>query len=226
MKLLPSWLKKGYKEIREFFWPLLDDEEEEANQGSQLEVDLKITKVNVKKAFELKTKISESENDRRNSIESKASLFISTISVTTSVVVAANALTVGNNDYPLATQISVFISFILTVYTVRTVWFSVKALDRKGYHVLGFNDINIGGTEEEYHRTLLINLANKTKANEAVINEKVDNFVLAQEYYKRAIIVICLYAFAVLIFCIFIKKINHPDKDKTPKMIYVKSIIS
>lgn len=225
MKLYPYWLKTSVYHIREFFWPLLDKSEDDQPTEPEIEneQEIFISKENMVKAYDLKAKISASEEDRRASVESKASLFISTISVTTSVVVAANALTINNNENLFAVKISVIISFILTVYTVRTVWFSVKALGRKAYHVMDFEDINIKGDEEEYHRALILSLSKKTKQNEEVINDKVNNLVLAQEYYKRAIVVICIYAFSVLIFCLFFKKplVEEPLK---PRNFQVESV--
>lgn len=151
----------------------------------------------------LTTKLSDSEDDRRKGIESKASLFISTISVATSIVVAANAMVVSTTNFNISILASVLISFLLSIYAARTVWYAVKALERGNYSVLGVSEINFKGTKEEYQRHLIACLVKNKKNNLKTVNSKVDNVVMAQEYYKRAIIVICIYSCHVLIQCLF-----------------------
>jgi hypothetical protein len=131
--------------------------------------------------------------------------FQSTISVATSIVVAANPLIISNEIYGLPIKISVVISFILSVYAVRTVWFSIKALERGSYSVLDFFDINIPGDKSTYYSHLIKKTISISKANHSIINKKVDYFTMAQEYYKRAVCTICIYSFVVLVFCFFYK---------------------
>jgi hypothetical protein len=161
-------------------------------------------------------KIYESEEERRKGIETKASLFISTISVATSIVVAANALVTGNQEINLPVKVSVLITFILSLYAVRTVWFSIKALERGSYYVLGIEDINVQGDKPQFYRHLIRSLHSKKLKNQSQINSKVDYFTLAQEYYKRAIVVLCIYSFLILLFCLFFKKTSGL---KSPEVI-------
>lgn len=217
MKSLLYWLKTKAIDIREFFWPLLDAETE-SDQVAEDHIKIVVTGENVEKALDLQFRIYDSEDDRRKSIESKASLFISTISVTTSVVVASNALIVGGkNEIDIVVTVSVFLSVALSIYMARTVWFSVKALQRGNYSVLGPKDINIKGNSEKYHKELIACIHKKIKSNYKTINSKVDNLTMAQEYYKRAIIVICIYALLVLIFCFFGKKQNIETYNPKPR---------
>lgn len=209
MKLYPSWLKKANYRIREFFWPLIDKptkaEIEEDEKRKEEEIILIVEDSNLKKAFELNNKISESEESRRASAESKATSLISAIGISSSIVVAASTLTINSTENLNVIRGSVIISFFLTVYTLRTVWFAIKALERKGYHVTDFSDINMDGDENEYYRKMIIKVSDMTKKNHNVINEKVNNMVLAQEYYKRAIVVIFVFAFFVLIYSFLFK---------------------
>ncbi len=194
-------MKIFFNNIREFFWPLIEGEEEIISVSPVEEMEILVSDENLEETFNLTFKIFESEEERRKSIESKAALFINTISVASSIVIAANTLITGNKTYNLAIIISVLVSFILSIYAVRTVWLSVKALERGNYHILGFKEINISGTRIEYYRRLIFSLKKLTEANQAAINKKVDFLALAQEYYKRAIIIICIYSFFVFLFC-------------------------
>lgn len=202
MKSLRSWLKKAAYNIREFIWPLLEYEPIPLNASPE-EFKLMVDDENLDQALNLATKLSESEDDRRKGIESKASLFISTISVASSIVVAANVMVISNTTYSLTVIISVFISFILSIYAARTVWFAVKALERGSYSVIGPSEINFKGNKEKYQKHLINWLVQRRNNNLKTINSKVDNLTMAQEYYKRAIIIICLYSFEVFAQCAF-----------------------
>jgi hypothetical protein len=47
---------------------------------------------------------------------------------------------------------------------------------------------------------LIAKIANKMRKNGITINGKVDNMTMAQEYFKRAIVVVTLYSFIILLF--------------------------
>lgn len=221
------WLKTKLTDFRELIWPLLEPETEqdiiEANQEEDMTI--LVESANLQKAFELKSKIHDAEDDRRKGIESKAAIFISTISISTSIVVASNALISGSSENTIPIKIAVSISFILCIYTLRTVWFSVKALERGNYHLLGFRDINVEGNMEEYYKHLITVLAKKTKANYKTINSKVDDFTMAQAYYKRSIFIICAYAFFILIYCFFFSKPKTIEYQFKPQYTFHQSII-
>ena len=88
----------------------------------------------------------------------------------------------------------------------RTVWFSIKALERRNYFSLSEKDFLITDAGDEFTKKLILMVANKTKKNSNTINSKVDSMVMAQEYFKRAIVVVSLYAFVLLFF--YISKSN------------------
>lgn len=200
--------------LRELIWPLLEKDKPGSFSSKEPdEIDLIIAVENLEEAFRLKSKMTDLEEDRRKSIESKASLFIGTISVATSVVVASSAFISGSQELTVPIKISVVISFVLSIYASRTVWFSVKTLERRTYSVLDINDINFNGDKFQYYRHL-INVFHKNEiTNQSSINTKVDYFTLAQEYYKRAIITICIYSFFIFIFCFVFKKSKEIKPD-------------
>jgi hypothetical protein len=196
---------KIFKAIREVFWPLIDDEE--ITPPSEItEDDVKVNKENLKYALESVVKRYEEENERKKTIESKSSLFIGTISVVTTVVVAVTSVFVKEAVIDYTVCLLVFLLFILTIYMARTVWYSIQALERKNYHSLSVKDFLISGTEEEYQRKLIVDITNKLRKNNLPINCKVDSMVLAQEYFKRSIIIVVIYSFVLLLF--FVSKSN------------------
>ena len=209
MKSLKFWKNKHFNDFREFFWPLLEPLE----KGSiRPKFSLNISDECIDTTLEYAKKIYDAEEDRRKGIESKAALFLSTISIATTLIVASNTMIFSKPDTSIASNISIFISVLLSIYTVRTVWFSVKALERGKYHVLGFKDIDIKGNITDYKKKLIVSFATLTRANYDVIDDKVDSLAMAQAYYKRAIVIISIYAFWILFFSFFVNK-GKVDRD-------------
>lgn len=197
-------LKTVLYKIREIIWPLLEaekpTEQDESIQKPNIELNVWIE--NLDQALILVTKIFEDEEERRKGVESKASLFIGTISVSTSIVVAANSMVISNTNFDLFILVSVVLSSVLSLYAVRTVWFAIKALERESYSVLGIKEINFEGNKHDFKRHIINNLYMMRERNKASINNKVNYFVMAQEYYKRSIIIIFMYSLLILIQCI------------------------
>lgn len=203
-------MKKAINDIREFLWPMLDPALPESVPIVNKVI---VEEDNLKTALELVKEISTEEDDRRKTVESKASLFLGSISVASSIVVAASAWVTGSQPITLITKWSIVGGFILAVYAARTVWFSIHALQRGSYHELDYNQINVSGNANEYLRNMIKVIHTNTVNNYAVINEKVDYLVMAQLYYKRAIVTICLYAAMIVVFS-FIPR-NFSSKVKT-----------
>lgn len=185
--------------IREFFWPLLE-------KSVQLKIketivqDIKIESQNIKKALDFSIKIYDAELTRNSSIETKASLLISTLSITTTIILALTTILVKKQIFDFINIMSFVFLFLLIVYFLRTVWFAIKALERKPFHTFYYNDINLEGNEDDYNKELLVKIINKIERNSSVINSKVDNMVMAQEYFKRAIVTLFIYAFSLIIY--------------------------
>lgn len=205
-------MKKKLHNFRELVWPLLENDDNDSsgevleNEIELLQIDsiLQIEEENLDLALQLQGKIYQEEEDRRKGTESKAALFMGSLSLANTIVIGANTLIWGKDIPTGVIKTSVFISILLAIYTLRTVWFSVKVLERGAYHVLGSDDINISGDKTKYKKEIIMVYFKMIKANEKVINMKVSNLVMAQEYYKRAMLVICLYAFMVFYFCFFL----------------------
>lgn len=203
-------------EIREFFWPLLEKGKTPKITPLGVE-DIIVDDNNIQKVLEYSIKIYESELGRNTTIETKASLFISTLAIITSVVLAITATLIGNNGFNGVLFLLVVILFVLTVYVLRTVWFAVKVHERKPFHTFYHDDILKTGNEKEYSKQLISSIITKTKRNSLIINSKVNNVVMAQEYFKRAIITLFVYSIFLIIF--FIDKCKFEVKDFIIKTI-------
>lgn len=189
------------EKIREIFWPLLEKGEQQTITALTKD-DIVVEKVNIQKTLEYALKIYESELARNSVIETKASLFISSLAIITSVVLAITTTLIGQNGFNTVLFLLVSTLFILTIYVLRTVWFAVKVHERKPFHTFYHNDILIQGDEIEYSKTLISAIITKTKKNSLIINSKIDNMVMAQEYFKNAIVTLSIYAVLLIVFFI------------------------
>jgi len=196
-------LKNFFKNILDAIWPTLEPLE---NTPPPIVAEVEVEDENLETSLALVKEISGSEEDRRKTIESKASLFLGTISVASSIVVAASAWITGSQPITVTTRWSLVGAVILAIYAARTVWFSIRALKRGSYHLLNYNQVNVKGDKNTYHRQLIKTMQQNTVNNYAVINEKVDYLVMAQSYYKAAIVIICLYAVMIFSFSFIDKK--------------------
>lgn len=186
--------------IREFFWPLLEKGEIQKHKTLAVKDIIIVDDKNIQKALDYSIKMYESELARNTAIEAKASLFISSLAIITSVVLAITTTLIGQNGFNSVLFLLIWLLFFLTLYVLRTVWFAVKVHERKSFNTFYHKDILKSGNENEYSRELICTIINKTKKNSLIINSKIDNVVMAQEYFKRAIITLLIYSFFLMIF--------------------------
>ncbi len=190
---------KIFSQIREFFWPLL--EKEEIKPRKKLEKkDINVDKTHLEETLKYAIENYKSEEERRKNIESKSSLFISIISVVTAVILGVTTVLIKVDNFNFILLILIFILFILSVYMSRTIWFALKTLERKEYFSISINDFLIIEKEDDYFKKLIVEISNKINHNSLTINEKVDNMTMAQEYFKRAIVVVSIYSLLILIY--------------------------
>ena len=196
-----------FKQVREFFWPLLEKGEPPTFE-ELIKDNILVDNSFLPEVFRYTLDCYNREEERRKGIESKSSLFIGTISVVTSVILGVASILVKENNFDMTVSILVFLLFILTLYMSRTVWFSIKALERKNYYSISVSDFLIKSAKEEYYIELIVEIANKIERNAITINNKVDNMTMAQEYFKRAIVVVALCSFVILILFFSKSEIN------------------
>ena len=94
--------------------------------------------------------------------------------------------------------LTIVIVVVTIVYLCIAIIFSIKCLSRKNFEVVGFPKWLLTDKDIlEKKKDFLFKLLNAVKTNRNVINEKVDYMVMAQEYFKRA--VVCVGVLAVLL---------------------------
>lgn len=192
---------KLFKNIREFFWPLLEEAENPFHELLN-ENDITVSSEHLQKTLDYALNNYNEESERKTSVENKASMFIGTISIVTSIVIAATSIIVKDEGFIVTTLILIILLSILTIYMSRTIWFAIKTLERRNYYSISINDFLIKDIDDNYYRKIISEITNKINRNSSIINQKVDNMTMAQEYFKRAIVTIALYSLVVLLFFI------------------------
>jgi hypothetical protein len=196
--------------IREFIWPLLEPENINKNTKKINSKKILIKEPdNLKVAFELVIKNYDAENERRKSVESKSIIFIGTISLITTILITISKdfFLKENIKYDANSILFIATVIIYIVYLTRTLWFSVKCLERRGYHTINYDLYN--KSDDEYLKCVIAELSTIINKNHKVINEKVDFMVMAQEYFKRAIILLAAYPILHIVMSL-LQKINVP----------------
>src|SRR5690349_19385958 len=86
--------------------------------------DIVIEDERLEDAIKWQEKICDSEEDRRKGVENKASLFLSTISIASSLVLAATTLLNSNKQDIWTFRMMIIVSSIICLYAARTVYFA------------------------------------------------------------------------------------------------------
>jgi hypothetical protein len=194
--------RKVFIDIRELIWPLLEPLEE----SKQNEINETDCFWNIKEEdFILRyvEKYSESEENRKKEVESKSTIFIGTFGVVTAVLISLTKELILNDSVPVTFSKLLLICMmtLAIIYLCRAIWFSIKALERRKYYTMGFPKFMLNESTDK-KRQIIIMQYNNTKKNQDEINIKVDYMTMAQEYFKRAIVVVA--TFSVIVFVNYI----------------------
>lgn len=192
-------MKVILNKIREYIWPLLEPLEEVVPKEIKVkdcnwkddETDLMLSYIE---------KYAENEESRKSQVESKATVFIGTFAVVITVLLnlVKDILVKDTSSTNNSNNIVVVLVMILAIiYLCRAIWFSIKALERRRYYSFGFPDFMLSDSDIK-KKKIIVTHYNNIKKNQLEINLKVDYMTMAQEYFKRAIIVV--FGFSILIF--------------------------
>jgi len=190
--------------VREFFWPLLDPLKKKEFKPFTTS-DLTVKEGDLDKCYDLTLRYYDSEDERKKAIESKSTIFISAIGFVIAILLsmATGLLLNPKIQHGFLTSFSILMWVIIVIYFCRTVWFSIRALEKQEYHTIGHKDFIAGSSD--YRKKLITEIINKTRRNSKAINLKVDNMVMAQEYFKRGIVAAVIYSLVAGIYGLIFK---------------------
>lgn len=190
----------------DIFWPTLEKEKPLVK-----DLDSKFLKCdNIKKGeedFILNKALSclQAEEDRRKTIESKASLFVGVITISTTLVITFTKSFVENEYLVFTDWVQLFLLSLLSIYLVRTIWFAIKTLEKGVFSCLEITDFVDSVKNRESKIKLIKDIVNTIEKNIVVTNTKVDSMTLAQLYFKRAIAILGIYVLFTVLYKIIIE---------------------
>ena len=196
--------KIDWTKIRDFFWPVLEKENNERTMNTVvLENYSFVDQENLEQSIHIALEYARDENNRRASIENKAALFISAFSVAVTILVSLITDFILNIDsYPIIFIgiIIVFVSIVI-VYLCRATLYAIDALSRKTYSTIGIPRYLYSG-DPNYKEKLFLGIKNCVYSNFKAINQKVDSMTMAQEFFKCAVRTVIVLVFFLVIFFI------------------------
>lgn len=192
-----GWLKQ----LREVLWPVLEGEAtryplkaEEIIASLEGETD----KEKLDKLLELSKGIYQDEERRRAVAESKATTLLGATGLTMALIVGFGKSLIFDQVSKGGQRFGLYVftvAFVITmIYFSRAIHYALKTLGRAAYESMTPKDvIEIKGlSAADYGKTIATAFLAKTITNYAVVNEKVDWFVMSREYFLRAIYTIVL----------------------------------
>ena len=181
------------KQIREFFWPILEESKETRSFCEEKENTIK--KRNLEIALKLALQMYQDERERVQRIETKAMCFIAFFGALMSFVLFVIKDVVMGSSINFGNIFLVIWAAVVSVYSTRVMMFAVKTLERVPTQIIS-EDVFYGKTcavQDIIQQIILI-----VRGNYTIINHKVDNMVMTHLYAKRVIISMC---FGVLLCC-------------------------
>lgn len=201
--------------VREFIWPLLEGSEPIYDKNNDVTInDLPPKEKDIETILTTAWRCYDAEHDRRKGIEAKALQFIGQSSALAAISGFSTTILANLKDLTNSIPVVFFFLLLITMYLVRTIYFSIKATESRAYSVISENHFLTNETKPK----LIVNIVNAIKSNRVQSNIRMDNVTMAQEYYKRAIIVFGAYfmflSFIIIVRYFFTSSLNNISIDK------------
>ncbi|MGM7756766.1 hypothetical protein [Yersinia enterocolitica] len=193
------------KEVRDFFWPVLEKLTDEEIRKDQKNLDTDISNIknanwneNCELAFDEAKKLNELENQRRGSADSKAAIYLTAITALTPVLVSLIPGVISNDKNCIIVVISSFIIFVYALINLlRAALWAFDTLKVSASNRVDINDlVNLWGLGSDKHKEKLTieNLCSVRKNRDGV-NRKVTCIKMTHELLLRT-----FFAFVLLLF--------------------------
>lgn len=146
-------------------------------------------------------KCYDEENERAKTIENKASMFITSTGFLGTVLIGTSTFIVSKSeDSAFCVFLMLICLFAFVIYMIGTILNSLKALQRTVYF---FPDPHYDiPDKDEFNRKRIYDLVNSCLNNQRATNIKMDYVVLAQRFFKRAMISVVGYVIALTIYIV------------------------
>lgn len=198
--------KNKLRDFRDFFWPMLEPERsEEKDYTITLRECSFLSDKNIDLAIQVAQDFAAREEDRRKTVENKASILIGTFSVVITILLSFLKDVISEMDqYPIFFIVIVFFSAsAIVVYLSFSTYYATKVLSRdsNGYKTVGIPKFLHDGTRD-YKIQLFLKIRNSASSNMQTINNKVNFMAMAYEFFKCAIRAVIFFTIILIIFFI------------------------
>lgn len=198
--------------IRELLIPILENDPETViKEKEKIRLDAikdnckNIAKDNLDDVLKFASQAYKDEESRRKNVESKSSILIGSLGLTISILTTVfltmlkdfPKLTCVYPKWIIITIIACFI--VLIVYLCTTIFFAIRALERKAYETLTSSEIAILSVDDNFKKKIIETLLLCTERNYYVTNRKMDNMIMAHEYFRRSIVTVFVIALLIAI---------------------------
>ncbi len=184
------------KKLTEIVWPYLEGKA--PIYDNFLDEKTKIDNKNLDASFDYARFMYENQKARISTIESKSSIYLGFFGTVVTILSFALKDILLQEQKELIHDVILLFGSLLIIYILQVMRYSIKALERKGYHSFDENDFLHG---DKRKRT--IDLINKVKKNYDVINSKVDCMTMAHEFTKRIIGVFFIAAILLIVLSVY-----------------------
>lgn len=196
-------LKEIFVTILDFIFPLVakgPDKEYSSIKAKDIQGDSDLLKDKVG----LASKLLDDETKRRNTVESKATIFITSTSFLATILIGITTILVNSKKTSPYLILMAFAMFFMCIYTIMTLYYSINALKRRTWTQIDPVSIKDNKDIDDFLRSNLADLINATKLNYPITNRKVDYVVVAQRCFKRTLICVGIYVVILLLYALSI----------------------
>jgi len=142
------------------------------------------------------------EMERKKTVESKASMFIATITFVATVLIGLSTRQILEGKFSSVFAFSLQLLLACAIFFVlRTLWYSIKTLERRAFYYLSLNDFRDERGDDFYYK-MISELDEAICRNQPITNRKVDYMMKAQYSFKIAIGLSVVYILLLVAFLV------------------------
>jgi hypothetical protein len=142
------------------------------------------------------------EMERKKTVESKASMFIATITFVATVLIGLSTRQILEGKF--SSVFAFFLQLLLACvifFVLRTLWYSIKTLEKRAFYYLSLNDFRDERGDDFYYK-MISEFDEAICRNQPIINRKVDHMMKAQYSFKVAIGLSVVYILLLVTFLV------------------------
>lgn len=189
------------RNIIDFIFPLMPSEPRTFEQVSIKVENITGERDVLSRKADVTRQYFEDERGRTHTIESKASMFITSSGFLGTVLIGTANILVGQKSDVVWLRILMVISLLFfAIYMVATILNALRALKRATYSRPDPTTVMEIAEQDNFDRQAIADLVNSTYYNQNSTNQKMDYVIVAQRHYKRLMLSVLAFIILLLIY--------------------------